>query len=73
MRVQQVTVPKVAPTPTRIAVPSGVRSAVSGAGETLPVTGADSDQNLTVAWSLVGAGLFLVLVAAFAPRRRAIG
>jgi hypothetical protein len=82
VRVQQVTVPKVALTPSRVAVPSGVRSAVSGAeddaaalgaGGTLPVTGADSDHNLTVAWSLVGAGLFLVLVAALVPRRRALG
>lgn len=82
VRVQQVTVPKVALTPSRVAVPSGVRSAVSGAeddaaalggGETLPVTGADSTDNLTIAWSFVGAGVFLVLVAALVPRRRAIG
>ncbi len=82
VRVQQVTVPNVAPAPSRVAIPSGVRSVVSGAednaaalggGETLPVTGADSADNLTIAWSLVGAGLFLVLVAALAPRRRAIG
>ncbi len=82
VRVQQVTVPKVAPTPTPsrvVVVPSGVRAAAlvaeddSVLGQTLPVTGADSDANLTIAWSLVGAGLFLVLVAALAPRRRATG
>jgi hypothetical protein len=68
-----------APIAAPLAVPSGVRSAIIEAddgavsGATLPVTGADSDDNLTIAWALMGAGVFLMLVAALVPRRRAIG
>ena len=42
-------------------------------GETLPVTGAETDSNLSLAGVLLGAGVFLVLVAALVPRRRATG
>ena len=46
---------------------SGVR------GASLPVTGAETDSNLSLAGLLIGAGVFLVLVAALVPRRRATG
>jgi hypothetical protein len=49
----------------------GVSAGVKGA--TLPVTGAETDGNLSLAGLLIGAGVFLVLVAALVPRRRATG
>ena len=68
-------------TVTQVVGPGGqVRSVVvtSGPGggvrgETLPVTGAETDSNLSLAGLLLGAGVFLVLVAALVPRRRATG
>ena len=66
---------------TQVVGPGGqVRSVVvtSGPGggvrgETLPITGAETDSNLSLAGLLLGAGVFLVLVAALVPRRRATG
>ena len=54
-----------------VVVTSGPGGAVRG--ETLPVTGAETDNNLSLAGVLLGAGVFLVLVAALVPRRRATG
>ena len=51
--------------------PGRVSSGVKGA--TLPVTGTETDSNLSFAGLLIGAGVFLVLVAALVPRRRATG
>ena len=77
--VQVVTPPKpptlaVAPTQVRSVVvvdPGEVSTGVRGA--TLPVTGAETESNLSLAGLLLGAGVFLVLVAALVPRRRATG
>ena len=77
---QVVTPPKpptlaVAPTQVRSVVvvvdPGEVSTGVHGA--TLPVTGAETDNNISLAGLLLGAGVFLVLVAALVPRRRATG
>ena len=51
--------------------PGEVSTSVRGA--TLPVTGAKTDNNISLAGLLLGAGVFLVLVAALVPRRRATG
>jgi len=68
-------------TVTQVVIPGAqVRSVVvasdPGSGvraETLPVTGAQTESNLSLAGVLLGAGVFLVLVAALVPRRRATG
>ena len=67
-------------TVTQVVTPSLVRGievvapkAGGVKGETLPVTGAETDGNLSFAGLLLGAGIFLVLVAALVPRRRATG
>ncbi len=75
---QVVTPPK---PPTLAVPPTQVRSVVVDPGDdsagvrgtTLPVTGAETDSNLSLAGLLIGAGVFLVLVGALVPRRRATG